>query len=178
MSTKSIYTCLLTFITLLLAPLAQAHPGTQAVAGGVVEGFIHPLTGLDHILIAIGAGYWAARAGNHGVRDMALFLGLLLAGMLLGLASLAFPALGLATLLAFVLTVAVIAVIIAMPEKFVYVFFGGFALYHGLAHMLEMPPQTMVAGYITGLLISTGLLLALGNLLRHVVITRKPYTGS
>jgi urease accessory protein len=176
MSLKAIYTCVLTFITLLLAPLAQAHPETQVVAG-VVDGFIHPLTGLDHMLVAIAAGYWAARAGNHGVSDMALFLGLLLTGMLLGVVSLAFPALGLATLLAFLLTVAVIAVMIAMPEKFVYVFFGGFALYHGLAHVLEMPPQAMLAGYITGLLISTGLLLALGNLLRHVVITRKPHAG-
>jgi len=178
MSTKAILTSALSLTTLLLAPLAQAHPGTQAATAGLVEGFIHPLTGLDHLLIAIAAGYWAARAGNHGVRDMALFLGLLVAGMLLGLASLAFPALGLAALLAFVLTVAVIAVMIAMPEKFVYVFFGGFALYHGLAHILEMPQQVVVAGYMTGLLISTGLLLALGSLLRQVVITRKPHAGA
>jgi urease accessory protein len=175
MSKKAIFTSVLTLATLLLAPLAHAHPGTQ-VAAGLLEGFIHPLTGLDHILIAVAAGFWAARAGDHGIRDMALFLGLLLAGMLFGLASLAFPALGLGTLLAFLLSAAVIAVIIAMPENFVYVFFGGFALYHGLAHMLEMPHQTMVAGYMTGLLISTGLLLALGSLLRHVVITRKPHT--
>jgi urease accessory protein len=176
MSRKVIFTSILTSITLLLAPLAQAHPVTQAAAG-LVEGFIHPLTGLDHLLVAIAAGYWAARAGNHGIRDMILFLGLLLAGILVGLASLAFPALGLATLLAFLLAVAVIAVAIATPDKFVYVFFGGFALYHGLSHMLEMPHQAMVAGYVTGLLISTGMLLALGNLLRHVVITRKPHAG-
>jgi urease accessory protein len=176
MSRKVIITSILTSTTLLLAPLAQAHPGTQAVAG-LVEGFIHPLTGLDHLLVAIAAGYWAARAGNHGVRDMTLFMGLMLAGMLLGLASVAFPELGLETLLAFLLTVAVIAMIIAMPEKFVSVFFGGFALYHGLAHMLEMPRHAMVAGYMIGLLISTGLLLALGNLLRHVIITRKPHAG-
>jgi urease accessory protein len=176
MSQKALLTSILTFTTLLLAPLAQAHPGTQAAAG-LTEGFIHPLTGLDHLLVAIAAGYWAARAGNHGVKDMALFLGLMLSGMLLGVASMAFPALGLATLLAFLLTVAVIAVVIAMPEKFVYVFFGGFALYHGLTHVLEMPHQVMLAGYMTGLLISTGLLLALGSLLRHVVITRKPHAG-
>ena len=176
MSQKVIHTSMLTFIALLLAPLAHAHTGTHATAG-LVEGFIHPLTGLDHLLVAIAAGYWAARAGNHGVRDMGMFLVLLLAGMALGLVSVAFPGLGVASLLAFLLTVAVIAVAIAMPEIFVYVFFGSFALYHGLAHMLEMPASAMVAGYVTGLLISTGLLLALGNLLRHVVITRKPHAG-
>jgi urease accessory protein len=177
MSRKVTITSILTFISLLLAPLAQAHTGMHATTG-LVDGFIHPLTGLDHLLIAVAAGYWAARAGNHRVRDMLLFLGLLLGGMLIGLASVAFPALGLGTLLAFLLVVAVIAVAIAMPEKFVYVFFGAFALYHGLSHILEMPGQVMVAGYIIGLLISTGLLLALGSLLRQVVITRKPHTGA
>ncbi|HYQ72729.1 MAG TPA: HupE/UreJ family protein [Gammaproteobacteria bacterium] len=177
MSPKAVYTSLLTLLCLLLAPLAQAHTGTHMAGSGLLAGFAHPLTGLDHLLIAVAAGYWAARAGNHGVRDMALFLGLLLAGMLLGLAALAYPALGIETLLALLLTAAVIAVAIAVPEKFAYVFFGSFALYHGLAHLLEMPHQVMVAGYMTGLLISTGLLLALGGLLRHVVITRKPNAG-
>ena len=177
MSRKVIFTSILTLITTLLAPLVQAHTGIHATTG-LVDGFIHPLTGLDHILIAVAAGYWAARAGDHGIRDMLPFLGLLLAGMLIGLASLAFPALGLATLLAFLLVVAVIAVAIAMPEKFVYVFFSAFALYHGLSHILEMPGEVLVAGYIIGLLISTGLLLALGSLLRQVVITRKPHAGT
>ena len=148
------------------------------MSGGLVEGFIHPLTGLDHLLVTIAAGYWAARAGSHGFRDIAMFLVLVLAGMVMGMVSVAFPGLGIGTLLAFLLTVAVIATAIAMPGKFVYVFFGGFAFYHGLTHILEMPAHVMVAGYVTGLLISTGLLLALGNLLRHVVITRKPHAGS
>ena len=177
MSRKVIFTSIMTFISLLLAPLVQAHTGTHASIG-LVDGFIHPLTGLDHLLIALAAGYWAARAGNHGIRGMILFLGLLLGGMLIGLASVAFPALGLATLLAFLLVVAVIALAIAMPEKCMYVFFGGFALYHGLSHILEMPGQVMLAGYIIGLLISTGLLLVLGSLLRQVVITRKPQAGA
>jgi len=177
MSRKIIFTSILTFVSLLLAPLVQAHTGTHA-STGLVDGFIHPLTGLDHVLIAVAAGYWAARAGNHGVKGMCLFLGLLLGGMLIGLASVAFPDLGLATLLAILLVVAVIAVAIAMPEKFMYVFFGGFALYHGLSHILEMPGQVMLAGYIIGLLISTGLLLVLGSLLRQVVITRKPQAGA
>ena len=45
MSRKVIFTSILTFISLLLAPLAHAHTGTHATAG-LVEGFIHPLTGL------------------------------------------------------------------------------------------------------------------------------------
>jgi len=176
MPARNIQAIAISIISLLIAPLAQAHTGLHGSAG-LIEGFIHPLTGLDHILIAVAAGYWAARAGNHGVRNNAVFLVLLLAGMVLGMASIAFPALGIATVLAFVLAVAVIAVAIAMPERFVHVFFGCFALYHGLSHMLEMPRHAMVAGYATGLLISTGLLLALGTMLRHVVITRKPHAG-
>jgi len=177
MPAKTMHTILLTLIMLLLAPLARAHTGLHE-ASGLIEGFIHPLTGLDHMLVAIAAGYWAARAGNHGMRDKGMFLVLLLAGMVLGMISVAHPGLGIATLLAFLLTVAVIAVTIAMPENFAYVFFGSFALYHGLSHLLEMPRHAMVAGYATGLLISTGLLLALGTMLRHVVISRKPHGGA
>ena len=174
MPSKTTQATVLTVISLLLAPVAQAHTGLHETAG-LIEGFIHPLTGLDHMLAAIAAGYWAARAGNHGVRDNILFLALLLAGVVLGMVSVAYPALGVGTLLAFLLTVAVIAVAIAMPERFVLVLFGSFALYHGLSHVLEMPRHAMVAGYAIGLLISTGLLLALGTMLRHVVITRKPH---
>lgn len=176
MPQKALQTTALTIFSLLLAPLARAHTGMHESVG-LVEGFIHPLTGLDHMLVAIAAGYWAARAGSHGVRNNATFLVLLLAGMLLGMASRAYPGLGIATALAFLLAVAVIAVAIAMPKWFVHVFFGAFALYHGLSHMLEMPRHAMLAGYTTGLLISTGLLLSLGAMLRHVVVTRKPHTG-
>jgi len=173
MQLRSLSTVLLALFTLLVAPFALAHTGAGHIAG-LADGFMHPVTGLDHLLIAIAAGFWAGRSGNHGVADMAYFLSLLLGGMLLGAVCLAFPQLQISTILVLMLTVAFIALSIAAPQYFAYVFFGAFAVYHGVVHMLEMPAAVTAMGYMSGLLFSTGLILMLGLILRHVVAILKP----
>jgi urease accessory protein len=172
MQLRYLSTGLLTLITLLVSPFALAHSGVGYTAG-LADGFMHPVTGLDHLLVAIAAGFWAGRSGDHGVPDIVFFLSLLLGGMLLGIGCLLFPQLQLSTILVVVLTVAFIAASIAAPHYFAYIAFGGFALYHGIVHMLEMPVTAM--GYIVGLLLSTWLMLMLGLILRQVVVTRKPH---
>jgi len=174
MQMKSLSTTLLALITLLVSPFALAHAGAGPAAG-LADGFMHPVTGLDHLLIAIAAGFWAGRSGDHGVPDVGYFLSLFLGGVLLGACCLLFPQLQLSTILVVLLTVVFIAASIAAPQYFAYIFFGGFAVYHGIAHMLEMPVTATAAGYIIGLLFSTGLLLMLGLMLRQVVVTRKPH---
>jgi urease accessory protein len=172
MQLRYLSTGLLTLITLLVSPFALAHSGVGYTAG-LADGFMHPVTGLDHLLAAIAAGFWAGRSGDHGVSDVVFFLSLLLGGILLGIGCLLFPQLQLSTILVVVLTVAFIAASIAAPHYFAYIAFGGFALYHGIVHMLEMPVP--VTGYIVGLLLSTWLMLMLGLILRQVVVTRKPH---
>ena len=172
---RSLSTVMLALATLLSAPLALAHSGAGHTAG-LADGFMHPATGLDHLLIAIAAGFWAGRSGNHGVKDAVFFLALLLGGMLMGVACLAFPQLPLPTMLALALTVVFIALSIVVPQHFSYIFFGGFAAYHGVVHMLEMPALAAVTGYMAGLFFSTGLLLMFGLILRQVILTRKPHS--
>ena len=173
MQLRSLSAVLLALITLLVSPFALAHSGIGHIAG-LADGFMHPATGLDHLLIAIAAGFWAARSDDHGVRGAVSFLLLLLGGMLLGICCLLFPQLQLQTILLTGLIIAFVALSIAVPQYFAYLFFGGFAVYHGTVHVLEMP--TAVTGYIIGLLLSTGLLLILGTILRQVVVTRKPHS--
>jgi len=175
MQLRSLSAVSLALITLLVSPFVLAHSGAGHTAG-LADGFMHPATGLDHLLIAIAAGFWAGRSGNHGVTDAVYFLGLLLGGMLLGVACLAFPQLPLATILALALTVVFIALSIAAPQYFSYIFFGGFAAYHGVVHMLEMPALAAVTAYMAGLFFSTGLLLMFGLILRQVIISRKPHS--
>ena len=55
---------LLSLITLLVSPFALAHSGAGHIAG-LADGFMHPVTGLDHLLVAIAAGFWAGRSGDH-----------------------------------------------------------------------------------------------------------------
>lgn len=173
MQKKVMFSALTMLTGLLVSPLAVAHTGVH-LTEGLVDGFMHPVGGLDHLLVAIAAGFWAARCGNHGVRDMAFFLVLFATGLLLGGASQLLPQLDITTPLLFLMIVAVIAVAIAVPAYFMYAFFGSFGLWHGLAHMLEMPAGAAHVGFAAGLLLSTGVLLTLGLILRTVVAAYLP----
>ena len=96
MQLRSLSSAPLALIFMLLSPFALAHSGAGHIAG-LADGFMHPVTGLDHLLIAIAAGFWAGRSGNHGVADAMYFISMLLGGMLLGAVCLAFPQLQLST---------------------------------------------------------------------------------
>jgi urease accessory protein len=47
----------------LLALPAFAHSG-EGVAGGFAAGFMHPLSGLDHLLAMVAVGIWGAFLGR------------------------------------------------------------------------------------------------------------------
>jgi urease accessory protein len=175
MQLRSLSAILLAPVLLMLSPFALAHTGAGHTAG-LADGFMHPLTGLDHLLIAIAAGFWAGRRGDHGVTGMVYFLSLLLGGVLLGSCCVLFPQLQLSTIVVVLLTAVFIAASIAAPQYFAYIFFGGFAVYHGIVHMLEMPAPVAAMSYVIGLLFSTWLLLMFGLILRQVVATLKPHT--
>ena len=177
MQLRSLSAVLLAPIMLLVSPFVLAHSG--AIHGaGLADGFMHPVNGLDHLLMVVAAGFWAGRSGDHGVPDVMYFLTLFLGGILLGYCCLLFPQLQLSTVLIMLLTVAFVAASIAAPRYLAYIFFGGFAVYHGVVHLLEMPVPASAAGYMTGLFFSTGLLLILGLMLRQVVAIRKPHSAT
>jgi len=175
MQLRSLSWILLAPVILMLSPFALAHSGGAHTAG-LADGFVHPVTGLDHLLIAIAAGFWAGRRGDHGVAGVAYFLSVLLGGILLGSCCVLFPQLQLSTILVVLLTVVFIAASVAAPQYFAYIFFGGFAVYHGIVHMLEMPAPVAAMSYVVGLIFSTWLLLMFGLILRQVVATLKPHT--
>ena len=177
MQLRSLSAVLLAPVMLLVSPFVLAHAG--AIHGaGLADGFMHPVNGLDHLLMVVAAGFWAGRSGDHGVPDVMYFLAFFVGGILLGYCSLLFPQLQLSTILIVLLTVAFVAASIAAPRYLAYIFFGGFAVYHGVVHMLEMPVPATAAGYMIGLFFSTGLLLILGLMLRQVVVIRKPHSAT
>ena len=51
-------------LLLMLAASAQAHTD-QMVTGGFVSGYLHPLTGLDHLLAMIAVGIWGRGLASH-----------------------------------------------------------------------------------------------------------------
>ncbi|HEC05709.1 MAG TPA: hypothetical protein ENJ12_02575 [Thiolapillus brandeum] len=72
-----------TFLAALLAPgIALAHTGMGNT--GIVAGFLHPLTGWDHVLFALAAGLWLGSNRFSLKQGLATILSPLMAGMLIG----------------------------------------------------------------------------------------------
>ena len=137
-------------VALLLTPaLAFAHPGHGD--SGLVAGISHPIGGLDHLLAMLAVGLWAAQ--QQGAARWALpctFVGTMLIGGLLGFEGLELPALesGIAaSVLALGLAVAATAL---------------FALFHGVAHGLELPDMSSPWAYAAGFVVATAALHAAG----------------
>ena len=148
----------------LVSAAASAHPQAGgAHTHGFFDGFVHPFTGLDHLLAMLAVGIWSARQSSARWLP-ATFLGMLLFGVLTGVAGLAIP--GLETGIA--LTVALMGVLIAvaarLPAAMGVVVVGAFALLHGNAHGHELPEVASAMG----LLAASALLVYGGRVLGQV----------
>jgi len=152
-------------LTLALASTAaMAHPQAGgAHTHGFLYGFIHPFTGLDHLLAMLAVGIWSVRQSNaRWLR--AVFIGMVMVGMASGAAGLAIPGLETGIAATVVLMGVLIAVAARLPAAAGAVMVGAFALLHGNAHGHELP-QAASAG---GLLLASGLLVLGGSVLGRV----------
>jgi urease accessory protein len=155
---------------LLAAPLAGAHEGLHA-ANGLADGLLHPLTGLDHLLVTIAAGAWAVHQGRVHTARLAVFVAMFTAGLLLADVAGVLP----------LLALLVLATAVLKPCFFPFALFGSFACWHGMLHLQAMPVSVTIGSYVGGLLLATVLLLATGVAGRlvlgrrvHAVIERNP----
>jgi urease accessory protein len=164
-----------TFILLLaslLATAASAHPG--ALGHGhpdFLAGFLHPLTGADHLLAMLAVGMWSALAVRPAWAAPLAFVALLLLGALLGMAGVQAPAAE-PVIAASVLTLGLlVAARRSLPLPAAALLAGGFALFHGLAHGAELPAGSL--GALAGMVLATaalhlaGIAIGRGLLARH-----------
>lgn len=146
---------------LLVAPLALAHPGHEGLSFS--SGFMHPLTGLDHLLVMLAVGLWAGKLGGAARWQLPLTFVLLMGlGAVLGMGGFSLP--GLETLVA--ATVMALGLLLALSLRLStasrLALVAVFALLHGLAHGSEL---TGGAELMAGMLLATALLHGLGLLL-------------
>jgi len=157
-------------LALLLAAAALpalAHTGADAGAHhhGFLAGFMHPLTGLDHLAAMLAVGLWSALAARNGRELLAAPLGfaaMLLAGALMGLAGVALPAVE--PMIAASLLVLGLLVFTRkrLPALASAALVGVFAVFHGLAHGQELAGEADAALTLAGMLAATVLLHAAG----------------
>jgi urease accessory protein len=143
--------------SLLVAAPAGAHTGEPT--NGFVDGALHPVGGLDHVLAMVAVGVLAVLvAGRLPVWSLpAAFVGGMVAGGALGLADVPFP--GVEVVIAGSVVVAGLAVAGAAPGRLpVGWLLGAVAIAgaaHGHAHGAEAPGTGSTLLYVLGFVAAT-----------------------
>jgi urease accessory protein len=137
---------------------ASAHTGVGATMG-FAHGFLHPLTGLDHVAAMFAVGLLAVRLGSRALWAVPLmFVSFMAVGGALGLGGVMMPAVELIIML----SAAVFAVMVLAPKRFpvalAMVLTGFVAIAHGMAHGAEMPESASGFLYGAGFVLVTALL--------------------
>ena len=142
-----------------LSTSASAHLGTDSgTHHTLVDGLLHPLTGLDHLAAMLAVGLWSALSATSARRIWlapVAFAGMLLVGALLGLNGLELPAVEpmiAASLLVMGLLVATRA---KLPLAVTAGVVGVFAVFHGIAHGTELAGGGNGFAPLLGMLVAT-----------------------
>lgn len=127
-------------LTLALVPSAAfAHTGAGD-AHDLIHGFMHPMGGVDHLLAMVAVGVFAVALGGRALYAVpAAFVGMMVAGFLLGIAGVQLPFMEL-VIGASSLVIAGAALFgRSMKVAAASALVGVFAVFHGVAHGAELP---------------------------------------
>ena len=150
------------FAALLLAGPAAAHSGT-GLPGGFAAGFMHPLSGLDHLLAMVSVGLWGAILGRPLVYALpVVFPAMMVAGAIIGMVGLSLPPVELGIAVSVLALGGSVALSWRAPVWTAVALVALFALFHGYAHGRELPSAADPIGYSAGFVLATGLLHGLG----------------
>ncbi len=135
-----------------------AHTGH---AGGfdLVQGFAHPIGGVDHVLAMIAVGVLGFVLGGRALVLVPLsFLAMMAAGFVLGAYGVAIPFVEFGIAVSSIAIGGAAALGKPIPTAGAMALVGVFAVFHGHAHGTEMSDVTMVSNYAIGLVAATALL--------------------
>ena len=157
--------CAVLFVTSVGSTVAMAHMG-HASGSGLIDGLLHPFGGVDHLVLAILVGLWAATESKHWkYLPLALFVICMCAGVTLAGAGVGFS-MGQLVTGGSVLGAAVLLSGRADVNSASCTVVAAFALIHGQASFLAMvtlaPPLPYVLGLVLGSVVSLGIGFAAG----------------
>jgi urease accessory protein len=153
----------------LVSPSLYAHTGGH-IDPSLVSGLLHPLTGIDHLLVLLAVGLIAAKQGGKALFMFpAVFFGLMAAGALLSAVGLQIPFVEsfiALSLVAFGLLVGGVGWGSDSVTQHLRLFLGisFFAVFHGYAHAAEIPAGSNAAWYFPSLMLMS-LAICLGGCL-------------
>lgn len=156
----------LALLALLVASGPAAAHTEAGVAGGLLSGFLHPLTGLDHLVAMIAVGLWGAQLGKPGIWVLPItFPAVMAIGGVLGVIGVTLPQAELVIALSAVVLGFAVAMALRVPFVAAAVVVGVFAIFHGYAHGRELPAAANPLAYGVGFVVATGMLHATGILI-------------
>lgn len=148
---------------LLLPSAALAHSVGEPAS--FLEGFVHPLGGLDHVLAMIAVGVVASRFDGRRRWVLPLtFLGAMIIGGVFAAAALLVPFVEAIIALSIVVFGLAIAATRTLNLGAAAALVGAFAIFHGHAHGSEIAGAA-IAPYSAGFLIATAMLHGFGLLI-------------
>ncbi len=153
---------------------AAAHVGDAHDHGGLLTGFLHPITGLDHLAAMLAVGVWSAMTTKRLWVAPLSFAALLLAGALMAQAGIAFPAIEPMIAVSMLVVGLLLAAQVKLPEAAGAALVGAFALFHGAAHGQELADGAALAGMVLGtaVLHAAGIAMGLGLKRAHQWLPR------
>ena len=154
----------------LLVLAASSHPvlahEQAGVGGGLAQGLLHPLTGIDHMIAMVAVGIWGAQLGAPAIWVLPITFPLVMAaGAVLGVLHVPLPMPELAIALSAVVLGCAVAICLRLPFAAAAAVVAVFAIFHGHAHGVELPSSANPLSYGVGFVVATGLLHLCGIML-------------
>ncbi len=167
----TIKSSLLILFFLSLSPSVFAHADAETLRGGFFSGFMHPLSGLDHIVAMVAVGLWGVFLGKPAIWVLPIVFPLVMAfGGALGVIGVDIPAIETGIALSGIVLGLAVAFAVKPPLWVAAIIVGAFAIFHGHAHGTELPNATSPLVFSVGFVVATGLLhlagIAFGELAR------------
>ncbi len=158
----------------MLPVLAMAHPGHDHEHSGFVAGFIHPFTGLDHLVMALGFGIllWSA-AKQWKIAGIITLSIALIVGFLVGAQGL-IPE----SIAEYGIIASLIVTAIALWTKSNRIWPMAAALlasFHGVAHGVELAHAGHIVALVTGMVTGMALIYCAGLALGAIFTRYVPY---
>lgn len=151
------------FCSLFFNPASAYAHVQQGEAAGFLTGFLHPISGLDHVLAMVAVGLWGAQLGAPAIWVLPVAFPLVMAmGGMLGLMGVPVPGIEYGIAASAMLLGAAVAFEVRPPIVMAAVLVGIFAVFHGHAHGTELPTGQSALLYSMGFVVATGCLHALG----------------
>ncbi len=157
-------------LMLVLSSLVFGHTN-MLEHGGFMSGFMHPISGLDHILAMLGVGMVAFYATQKGFLTLVAFIGAMVLAAIAGYNGLQLVGMEEGILISIAVVFGLIGFASKLPIGTIVAVVAFFGMFHGFAHGAEFTTGNFIA-YMFGFSSST-LILHLSGMAMAYLYTKQ-----